>query len=63
MVHMELKKAIINWLFDNQKQFQIISACVSHFRQYIYLPNGEHCIGGKEVYDFIKDAEKLIRQQ
>ena len=60
MVHPELKKAIIAWLFDNANLFNRHNACVDHFRQYIYGPDGNHIIGGEDVYDFIKEVGKLI---
>lgn len=56
----ELKKAILNWLIDNEKEFQLINRASEHFRQYIYTPDGNYCIGGKEVHDFIVEAEKLL---
>lgn len=59
-MHKELKKAIIDFLFENENLFQRTNGTVNHFKQYIYTEKGEHCIGGKEVYDFIRDAEKLL---
>ena len=57
---MELKKAIINWLFDNANAWQRINACCEYFRPYIYNNDGNFLIGGEEVYNFIIDAEKSI---
>lgn len=56
----ELKKAIIDWLFENKNQWQRVNACHECFRQYIYTPEGNYCIGGKVVSDFISAADKLI---
>jgi hypothetical protein len=56
----ELKKAIINWLVENENQWQRVNACTENFRNYIYDSNGNHIIGGEIVSTFIKDAEKLI---
>jgi hypothetical protein len=49
----ELKKAIINYILDNEKEFQIINTTVNNFRAYIYDDKGSHLIGGKEVHDWI----------
>lgn len=56
----ELKQAIVNFIFDNEKEFQIINTTTDKFRPYIYDNEGEYLIGGKDVYDFIKDAIKLL---
>jgi hypothetical protein len=58
----ELKKAIINWLFDNSKEFQLINKAAEHFRPYIYTDKGEYLIGGKEVLEFIRNAQKFITE-
>jgi hypothetical protein len=60
-MNIKLKKAIIDWLFENITEFQITNACTRHFRQYIYTDKGEFCIGGDEVYYFINDAVKLLK--
>ena len=57
---MELKKAIIDWLFDNKNAWQRTSACREYFRPYIYNADGNYLIGGEEVSDFITEADKLI---
>lgn len=56
----ELKKAIIDWLFENKNQWQRVNACHEAFRQYIYTPEGKYCIMGEVVSDFISAADKLI---
>lgn len=60
MIHMKLKKAIIAWLFNNPNQWQRVNSCVENFRTYIYDGAGNFLIGGKNVHDFIVEAEKLI---
>lgn len=57
---MELKKAIIDWLFDNKNAWHRTSACREYFRPYIYNADGNFLIGGEEVSDFITEADKLI---
>jgi hypothetical protein len=59
-MHIELKKAIVNFMFDNLKKFQLTSATRQKFRQYIYTPEGAHCIGGEEVSEFISSVDKNI---
>ena len=56
----QLKKAIIDFIFEREKDFQINNAVNQKFRPYIYDPDGNFLIGGDEVYEFIKDAIKLI---
>lgn len=56
----ELKKAIINFLLDNEKEFQLHNRTMDEFRLYIFNPQGEYIIGGKDVYDFIGEAIRLL---
>ena len=56
----ELKKAIVNFIFENDKQFQINNATIDKFRPYIYDSEGNYLIGGKQVANFIDDIIKLI---
>lgn len=56
----ELKKAIINWLIENENEWQRTNACTENFRNYIYDNNGNYIIGGETVSTFVRDAEKLI---
>lgn len=57
----ELKKAIVNFIFDNEKEFQLPNATTNKFRPYIYDDKGEYLIGGQEVSKFIDEAIKLLR--
>ena len=56
----ELKKAIINYIFENEKEFQLPNAMATKFRNYIYDEKGNFLIGGEEVKVFIGNAIKLI---
>tara|TARA_R110000868_G_scaffold400868_1_gene675590 strand:+ start:2711 stop:2896 length:186 start_codon:yes stop_codon:yes gene_type:complete len=56
----ELKQAIVNFILDNEKMFQIINGTTDNFRAYIYDSKGDYLIGGKDVHIFIKDAIKLL---
>lgn len=57
----ELKKAIVNFIFDNEKEFQLHNATTNKFRPYIYDDKGEYLIGGQDVSEFIDKAIKLLR--
>jgi len=59
-MNIELKKAIINFMFDNSKDFQLINNTMKEFRLYIYNDKGNYLIGGENVSNFIKQVEKLI---
>lgn len=56
----ELKQAIINWLLENENQWQRANACHEVFSGYIYNSKGHYLIDGKNVSDFIDAADKLI---
>lgn len=57
---LELKKTIIDWLFDNKDAWQRVNTCKECFRSYIYNADGNYLISGKEVSDFITEMDKLI---
>lgn len=57
----ELKKAIVNFIFENDTNFQLNNATTEKFRPYIYDADGEYLIGGEEVSIFIKEAVKLLK--
>ncbi len=56
----ELKQSIINYIFENDKLFNLTNNTTDHFREYIYNSKGEYLIGGEDVADFIDDAIKLL---
>lgn len=56
----ELKQAIINFIFDHEKDFQLTNNTIDKFRHYVYTPTGDYLIGGEEVTLFIEDAVKLL---
>ena len=58
----ELKQAIINWLCYNENSWQRVNSCNKEFKEYIYNKEGNFLIGGKEVGQFIANADKLIYQ-
>ena len=58
----ELKQAIINFIFKNEKVFQLKNTTTTEFKEYIYTSKGEYLIGGEEVYKFILNAIQLLTQ-
>ena len=56
----ELKQAIINFIFENEKDFQLPNNTTKEFSPYIYDSTGNYLIGGEDVSIFIKDAIKLL---
>lgn len=60
-IHPELKKQIINWMFEHANEWQRVNACAcSAFRAYIYDGAGNYLIGGETVYRFIKTIDEII---
>lgn len=59
-MHKELKKEIMNWLFENENKWQRINSCTKEFSEYIFKKDGSYLIGGKEVSKFITDADKVL---
>jgi hypothetical protein len=53
-MHTDLKKAIIDFMFENKNEFQLVNATTKKFNQYIYTPEGSYCIGGNKVANFIQ---------
>jgi len=56
----ELKQAIVNYIFDNEKEFQLVNNTTDKFRAYIYDSKGGYLIGGEDVKDFINQAIELL---
>lgn len=61
-MHNELKRAIVNYIFDNQNVFGLHNATTKQFSHYIYDTQGEYLIGGERVSEFISQAIKLITE-
>jgi hypothetical protein len=61
-MHTQLKQTIINFIFDNDKEFQLNNATVEQFRPYIYDEKGNYLIGGQDVAEFIGKAIKLLTE-
>ena len=58
-MNIQLKKEIFLYMIENHNEFQLVNSTVKKFKQYIYTENGEFCIGGEEVHDFILQVNKL----
>lgn len=56
----ELKQAIINFIFKNEKVFQLKNTTANEFREYIYDSKGNYLIGGEDVANFIDKAIDLL---
>lgn len=56
----ELKRAIIEWLFENENEWQRVNSCRDAFRPYIYDSTGDYLLGGEAVSEFISLADKVI---
>jgi hypothetical protein len=56
----ELKQAIVNFIFENDKEFQLLNRTKEVFREYIYNSKGNYLIGGEDVALFIEQSIKLI---
>ena len=57
----ELKKAIVNFIFDNEKNFQLHNATTDKFRPYIFDATGNYLIGGKAVSIFVGEIIKILK--
>ena len=62
-MRIELKQAIIKWIFEHLKEFQILNACKDAFHEYIYDSKGKYLIGGAKVSGFIDDAVRFIKRE
>lgn len=56
----KLKIEIINFIFENEKEFQLTNAVTNNFREYVYNSKGDYLIGGEDVLNFIRQAIELI---
>jgi hypothetical protein len=56
----ELKQAIVNFIFENDKEFQLLNRTKEVFREYIYNSKGNYLIGGEDVALFIEQSINLI---
>lgn len=57
----QLKKAIVLWIFENDKEWQLHNATVEKFRLYIYDASGNFLIGGEVVSEFIVNFIKIMK--
>jgi len=57
----ELKQSIVEYMFNNSTDFQLLNQTIKEYRQYIFTPEGNYCIGGEKVSEFISSFEKLLK--
>lgn len=62
-MRLELKQAIIKYIFDKINCFNLTNQTTEHFSEYIYDKTGNYLIGGEKVSQFIDDAIKLIKKE
>lgn len=61
MIRFDLKQAILEWMFENKNNFQIVNSCVEEFHDYIFGKDGNYLkFGGEDVYAFISEAYSLL---
>lgn len=58
----ELKRTIVDYIFDNQDVFGLHNVTTDKFKAYIYNDEGNYLIGGEKVTEFIGQAVKLAQQ-
>lgn len=56
-----LKKAIVDYVFENRDNFQLTNTTIEHFKEYIYDDKGDYLLGGADVANFVDEAIKLAR--
>ena len=60
-VNNDLKRQIVTWLLNNENRAYRVNECIEEFRPCIYTTCGEYYLmGGKEVEEFILNADKLL---
>lgn len=59
-MNINLKRAIVDYIFNNYELFGLVNVTNDKFKAYIYDSNGEYLIGGKEVANFIQKVAKLV---
>lgn len=59
-MNIQLKKAIIDYIFENLTDYQLANNVTAKFRNYIYDNSGDYLIGGENVSDFIKKSIDII---
>ena len=55
-----LKQEIVNYILENENDFQLTNNTSAQFREYIYTSKGDYLIGGEDVMNFIREAIKLL---
>lgn len=57
---LELMESILIWLLRSKNVSNRVRNCIDEYRNYIYDDIGNYLIGGEQVVNFIKKANKLI---
>ena len=62
-MRIELKKAIIDYVFENKDVWQLVNRTHEHFHDYIYDKQGQYLIGGEQVSKFIDMVVGLVKYE
>lgn len=60
MINLQLKQAIINYIFENYNLFNRLNNTIHNFKNYIYNENWNYLIGWKEIIEWIEKIDKMI---
>lgn len=60
MINIELKQAIINYIFEKYNVFNRMNNTIDKFKNYIYDENWEYLIWWKDIIEWIQNIDKLI---
>ena len=60
MINPELKKAIINYIFEKYNVFNRLNNTIHNFKNYIYDENWNYLIWWKDILGWIQNIDKMI---
>ena len=60
MINIELKQAIINYIFENYNLFNRLNCTTKKFKNYIYDENWNYLIWWKDIIEWIEKIDKMI---
>lgn len=60
MINLQLKQAIINYIFGNYNLFNRLNCTTKKFKNYIYDENWNYLIWWKDIIEWIEKIDKLI---
>lgn len=60
MINIELKQAIINYIFENYNLFNRLNNTTHKFKNYIFDENWNYLIWWKDIIEWIEKIDKMI---